>query len=417
MVTSLSVGVTLRAGKTEHLERADSRDLGLRVFVGQRSAIVSSSSLDPANFARLAEQAIAMARVVPEDPYGGLATEACLPDAVDLEGCDLSEPDTASLVARAKIAEDAAMAVGGVTQTDGANAGYGRGQSSLVTSAGFAGHTARSAHSLSVSAIAGTGTGMQTDYDFTSAVFLADLEDAGLIGRNAGERAVHRLNPIRPKTAILPVVYDPRVSAGLLGHFIGAINGASIARGTSFLKDSLGKQVFAPGIIIRDDPRRVRGFRSRVFDGEGVPTMTRDLIADGVLTGWLLDSRTARQLGLKTTGNASRGTSAPPSPSATNLTLQPGTLTPAELMADIKEGLYVTELMGTAVNGITGDYSRGASGFMIRNGVLAEPVGEITIAGTLQHIFAHMVPANDLRLRRGTDAPTVRVDGLTMAGA
>ena len=416
MVAGTSLSVTLRAGQTEHLERAEGRDLGLRVFVGKRSAMVSSSSLDPTSFARLAEQAVAMAKVVPEDPYGGLADEARMPDDIDLDVCDMAEPDAASLIGRAKLAEDAALAVAGVTQAEGAEAGYSRTESAIVTSAGFAGRTARSGHSVSVSALAGTGTGMERDYDYTSAVFLADLEDAGLIGRNAGERAVRRLNPSRPKTAVLPVVYDPRVSAGLIGHFIGAINGAGIARGTSFLKDSLGKQVFAPGIIIRDDPRRVRGLRSRIFDGEGVPTAPRDLIADGILTGWLLDSRTARQLGLKTTGNAARGTSAPPSPSATNLTLQPGTMSPAELMDDIKEGLYVTELMGTAVNGITGDYSRGASGFMIRNGVLAEPVGEITIAGTLQHIFAHMVPANDLRLRRGTDAPTVRVDGLTMAG-
>lgn len=416
MVAGTSLSVTLRAGQTEHLERAEGRDLGLRVFVGKRSAMVSSSSLDPASFARLAEQAVAMAKAVPEDPYGGLADEARMPDKINLDVCDMAEPDAASLIGRAKAAEDAALAIPGVTQAEGAEASYSRSDSAIVTSAGFAGSTSRSGHSVSVSALAGTGTGMQRDYDYTSAVFLADLEDAGLIGRNAGERAVRRLNPIRPKTAHLPVIYDPRVSAGLLGHFIGAINGASIARGTSFLKDSLGKQVFAPGIVIRDDPRRVRGLRSRIFDGEGVPTAARDLIADGILTGWLLDSRTARQLGLKTTGNAARGTSAPPSPSPTNLTLQPGTMTPAELMADIKEGLYVTELMGTAVNGITGDYSRGASGFMIRDGMLAEPVGEITIAGTLQHIFAHMVPANDLRLRRGTDAPTVRVDGLIMAG-
>ena len=215
---------------------------------------------------------------------------------------------------------------------------------------------------------------------------------------------------------MLTVVFDPRVAAGLIGHFIGAINGASIARGTSFLKDSLGKRVFAPGLVLVDEPRRRRGLRSRLFDGEGVPTRNRNLVDDGVVTTWLLDSRTARQLGMKTTGHAARGTSGPPSPAPTNLYLQPGKLSPAALMADIKEGLYVTELMGTAVSTLTGDYSRGASGYMIRNGVLAEPVAEITVASTLQHIFAQMVPADDLRLRRGMDAPTVRVDGMTMAG-
>ncbi len=416
-VAGTSLSVSVRAGVVEHLERAEGRDLGLRVFVGRRSAIVSSSTFDPGGFAALAEQAVAMARVVPEDPFGGLADEARAPDAADLEVCDLVEPDAADLIGRARVAEDAALAVAGVVQAEGAEAGYSRSESAIVTSAGFAGRTARSGHSVSVSALAGSGTAMERDYDYTSAVWLADLEEAGLIGRNAGERAVRRLNPRRPKTGVMSVVFDPRVSVGLVRHFIGAINGAGIARGTSFLKDSLGKRVFAPGIFIVDEPRRRRGLRSRLFDGEGVPTQDRNLVEDGVVTTWLLDSRTARQLGMVTTGHAARGTSGPPSPGATNLYLRPGGLTPAALMADIKEGLYVTELMGTAVSILTGDYSRGASGYMIRDGVLAEPVAEITIAGTLQHIFAHMVPASDLRLRRGTDAPTIRVDGLTVAGS
>jgi PmbA protein len=213
------------------------------------------------------------------------------------------------------------------------------------------------------------------------------------------------------------VVYDPRVASSLLGHLSGAINGASVARGTSFLKDKMGQRIFAPGITVIDDPRRPRGLRSRPFDGEGVPTAQRLIIEDGVLTTWLLDSRSARQLGLRTTGHASRGTSAPPSPGATNLYLAAGTLSPVELMADIVEGFYVTELIGMGVNGVTGDYSRGAAGFMIRNGVLAEPVAEITIAGTLPEMFAHLTPANDLRFRRGTDAPTVRVEAMTLAGS
>jgi PmbA protein len=258
---------------------------------------------------------------------------------------------------------------------------------------------------------------MQRDYDYASAVHLSDLEDAAGIGRSAAARAVARLNPARPATARLPVVYDPRVSAGLVGHFVGAVNGAAVARGTSFLKDRMGTQVFPAGIAIIDDPRRVRGLRSRPFDAEGVPTRALTLVEDGVLRSWVLDSRSARQLGLRTTGHAGRGTSGPPSPGTTNLHLAPGRLTPAELMADIAEGLYVTELIGMGVNGVTGDYSRGAAGFMIRNGQLAEAVAEVTIAGTLQEMFAHLTPANDLRFRRGTDAPTVRIDGMTMAGA
>ena len=416
-VSGTSLSVSLRGGVVEHLERSEGRDIGLRVFVGRRSAIVSASSFNPAGFAALAEQAVAMARVVPEDPFGGLAGEARVPDVMDLEMCDFAEPDAASLIARARVAESAALAVAGVVQAEGAEAGYSRSASAIATSAGFFGETQRSGHSLSVSALAGAGVLMERDYDYTGAVWLADLEDAEGIGRNAGERAVRRLNPGRPRTGVMSVVYDPRVASGLVGHFIGGINGASIARGTSFLKDSLGQRIFAPGLVIVDEPRRRRGLRSRLFDGEGVPTQNRNLVDDGVVTTWLLDSRTARQLGMATTGHAARGTSGPPSPSATNLYLQPGKATPAELMADIKEGLYVTELMGTAVSTLTGDYSRGASGFMIRNGELAEPVSEITIASTLQHMFAQMVPANDLRLRRGTDAPTVRIDGMTMAGA
>ena len=236
------------------------------------------------------------------------------------------------------------------------------------------------------------------------------------IGRRASERAIARLNPTRPKTAKIPVVYDPRVAGGILGHLSGAINGSAVARGTSFLKEKLGQRIFRAGIDIHDDPRRVRGARSRVFDAEGTPTVSRKLVQDGVLTTWLLDSRTARQLGLVSTGNAARGVGGPPSPSATNLYLAAGTLTPAELMADIKLGLYVTELIGMGVNGVTGDYSRGAAGFMIRDGALAEPVAEITVAGNLVAMFASLTPANDLTFRRGTDSPTVRIEGMTMAG-
>lgn len=417
LVSGTSVSVQRRLGRTEQLERSESRDLGLRVFVGRRSAIVSSTTADPAGFAQLAERAVDMARIVPEDPFAGLAEEAHAAADPGLDMDDAREPEAAALVARASIAEEAALAVPGITNSEGAEAGYSRNEIALVTSAGFAGTYARTNHSVSAVALAGEGTAMQRDYDYSSAVHLADLEDAAELGRKAAEKALARMNPTRPRTAKLPVVYDPRVSSSLLGHLMGAVNGGAIVRGTSFLKDKLGQRIFAPGIMVRDDPRRRRGLRSRPFDGEGVPTAARAIIEDGVLTTWLLDSRSARQLGLATTGHAARGTGSPPSPSPTNLWLEAGTMTPAELMADIKEGLYITEMMGSAVNGITGDYSRGATGFMIRDGALAEPVAEITVAGSLPAMFLAMVPADDLRFRRGTDAPTVRVDGMTLAGA
>jgi PmbA protein len=416
LVSGASLSVQRRLGKTEHVERSEGQDLGLRVFLGQHAAIVSSSAVAPSSFKELAERAVAMARVVPEDPYSGLADTAAPPEPVALDLEDASEPATEVLVARAAAAEDAALAVSGITNSEGAEAGFGRTEVFLVTSAGFTGRLVRTSHSVSASAIAGAGTGMQRDYDYHSTVHLADLDDPTAIGRSAGDRAIARLNPARPSTAKLPVIYDPRVAGGLLGHLAGAINGASVARGTTFLKDRLGQRIFAPGITIRDDPRRVRGLRSRPFDGEGTPTVGRALIDDGVLTTWLLDSRSARQLGLRSTGHAARGTGGPPSPSVTNLYLAAGMQTPAELMADIKLGLYVTELIGMGVNGVTGDYSRGAAGFMIRDGALAEPVAEITIAGHLLDMFAHLAAANDLRFRRGTDSPTVRVEGMTMAG-
>jgi PmbA protein len=416
LIAGTTLAVQRRLGKTEHVERAEGRDLGLRVFLGQRVAIVSSTTLDPAGFPLLAERAVAMANVVPEDPYAGLADTATVPGPAALDLEDPTEPDTAALLARAAAAEDAALAVAGVTNSEGASASYGRGEVLLVSSAGFAGRMARTSHTISASALAGTGTGMQRDFDYHTAIHLADLDDPAAIGRSAGERAIARLNPSRPATMKVPVVYDPRVAGGLLGHFAGAINGASVARGTSFLKDRMGQRVFGAGVSIADDPRRVRGLRSRAWDGEGTPTASQGLIQDGVLTSWLLDARSARQLGLRSTGHAARSTGGPPSPAPTNLYLGSGRLTPAELMADIKLGFYVTELIGMGVNGVTGDYSRGAAGFMIRGGVIAEPVAEVTVAGNLIDMFANLTPANDLRFRRGTDAPTVRVEGMTLAG-
>ncbi|MBV9734570.1 MAG: TldD/PmbA family protein [Acidisphaera sp.] len=417
LVAGTSLGVARRLGRVEHLERSEGRDLGLRVFVGRCSAIVSASSIDPAGFAALAERAVAMARVVPEDPYSALADPVPPANAGPLELEDPAEPDADALIARAAAAEEAALAVPGVTNTEGAEAGFGRTELHLATSRGFAGRYVRTSHSVSATALAGGGTGMQRDYDFSSAVHLEDLEDAAAIGRSAGERAIARLGPRRPATARLPVLFDPRVAGSLLGHLAGAINGAAVARGTSFLKEKLGSRIFPAGLAVHDDPLRRRGLRSRPFDAEGLPTAPRAVIEDGVLTTWLLDLRSARQLGMASTGHAARGVGGPPGPSPTNFYLAPGRLTPAELMEDVRLGLYVTEMMGMGVNAVTGDYSRGAAGFMIRDGALAEPVAEITIAGTLPEMFAHLTPANDLRFRRGTDAPTLRVEGMTLAGA
>jgi PmbA protein len=418
LIGGASLSVQRRLGQTEHLERSESRDLGLRVFVGRRQAVVSSTAVDPAGFVQLAERAVAMARVVPEDPFAGLAELAAPPqDVVALDLEDPAEPDAAALAGRAAAAEEAALAVPGVTNSEGAEAHYGRMVLMLASSAGFAGSFARTAHTVSASVVAGSGTAMQRDYDVASSVHLADLDDAARIGRSAGERAVARLNPTRPRTAKLPVVFDPRVARGLLGHFAAAINGASIARGTSFLKDRMGQRVFAPGIAIVDDPTRRRALRSRPFDGEGVPGRELLLADDGVLGTWLLDSRSARQLGLASTGHASRSPGGPPSPAPSNLYLRGGVASPAEMMADIREGFYVTELIGMGVNMVTGDYSRGAAGFMIRNGMRAEPAAEVTIAGTLAEMFAALVPANDLEFRFGTDSPTVRIDNMTLAGA
>ncbi len=418
LIVGTSLGVQRRLGQTEHVERAESRDLGLRVFVGKRAAIVSSNVLDRGGFAALAERAVAMARVVPEDPFAGLA-EAMAPvaDAAQLDLDDPGEPNVAALLDRAAAAEDAALAVPGITNTEGTEAGFGRTEIALATSAGFFGCYRRSSHSVAATALAGRGTGMQRDYDYATVVHAADLEDPAAIGRRAAERALARLDPARPATAVLPVIYDPRVAGSLLGHLLGAINGAAVARGTSFLRERMGSRIFAPGITVHDDPHRVRGLRSAPFDGEGVPTAARDLIADGVLTTWLLDARSARQLGMRSTGHAGRGTGGPPSPGASNVHLEPGSLSPAALMADIKLGLYVTELIGMGVNNVTGDYSRGAAGFMIRDGAIAEPVAEITVAGNLIEMFSRLTPADDLVFRRAVNAPTVRIDGLTMAGA
>ncbi|TPG53570.1 TldD/PmbA family protein [Roseomonas nepalensis] len=417
LAAGASLSLQMRLGEVENVERAEGFDIGLRVFLGKRQAIVSTTDADPRGFAGLAERAVAMARAVPEDPFGGLPDRVPALADLPLDMDDGVEPDVARLTERARRAEDAARAIAGVTNSEGAEAGWSRTVIALAASNGFAGTYTRSGHSLSVTALAGQGTGMERDYDYASATHLSDLDDPETLGRNAGERAVRRLNPIRPPTARLSVVYDPRVAGSILGHLVGAANGASVARGTSFLRERMGTQVMAKGLTLRDDPTRPRGPRSRPFDAEGMPTAPLAIVEDGVLNHWLLDWRAARQLGLASNGRASRSVGGTPSPSTTNLWLEPGTLSPEALMSDIAEGLYVTEMIGSSINGLTGDYSRGASGFMIRGGQLAEPFSGVTIAGNLLEMFLNITPASDLRFRRGTDSPTLRIEGLTMAGA
>jgi PmbA protein len=415
---SASLSHAQRLGKVEKLERSESYDLGLRVLIGKRQAIVSSNDRSPAALSELIERAIAMAKTVPEDPYCGLAAADELArdwPSLDLE--DPTEPAPEILIARAGAAEDAARAVPGVTNSEGAEASWSRSKVALVASNGFAGSYSGTHSSISAAVLAGAGTGMERDYDYSTAVWAEDLLDAAAIGKTAGERAVKRLNPRKVPTQKVPVVFDPRVAGGMLRHLVGVISGPAIARGTSFLKDKLGQRIFPAGLAIIDDPHRRRGLRAKPFDGEGVRNQRRALIEDGVLQTWLLDLRSARQLGLRTTGHASRGTSGPPGPAPTNLYMEPGKVTPDALIADIKQGFYVGELMGMGVNGVTGDYSRGAAGFWIDDGKLAYPVSEVTIAGNLKDMFLHLTPANDLVFKTGSDAPTLRIEGMTVAGA
>ena len=417
-VEGVSSSVSYRLGKLEDVERAESYDLGLRVFVGARVAIVSSTDFSADALAALPTRAVAMARLAPEDKFAGLApTDRLAKSWPDLDLADAAEPAADRLIELARAVEGAAMAVPGVTNSEGGGASFSRNAVALATSTGFHGRYAGTSHGIGVAVLAGEGTGMERDYDHDSARHAGDLRGAEEIGRAAGEKAVRRLNPRSMKSQSVPVVFHPDEAGGLLGHFAGAISGASIARGVSFLKEKMGQAVFAPGIRVIDDPHRVRGLRSKPFDGEGVANARRALIEDGKLTSWLLDCASARQLGLETTGHASRGPGGPPSPSITNLYLEAGAASVKELIGDIKQGFYVTELMGMGVNNVTGDYSRGAAGFWIENGEIAFPVSEITIAGNLLDMFARLVPASDLVFRHGTNAPTVRIDGMTLAGA
>jgi PmbA protein len=415
-VRGVSLSVEVREGAVEESTRAEGDDVGLRVFVGRRQAVISTNDIQ-ADAAELAQRAVAMAKVAPEDVYTGLADPDRLArDIPDLDLVDPELPTIATLETRARSAEAAARAVKGVSKSGGASASAGIGGMVLVTSHGFHGAYLSSSQGISVEAIAGEGTAMERDYDYSSVIHGSDLESAEKVGRTAGERAVKRLNPRKVATKKVPVVFDRRAAGSLVGHLASAINGAAVARKTSFLRDKLGQRLFKPGIRILDDPLRKRGLRSRPFDAEGVAVKPLAMIEDGVLMSWFLDSATARELKLSTTGHAQRAVSSSPSPGASNLHLAAGSDTPETLIRDIAEGFYITDLIGMGVNQVTGDYSRGASGFWIENGELGYPVSEVTIAGHLREMFAALTPASDLEFRYGINAPTVRLEGLTVAG-
>lgn len=414
-----SESVSVRLGQLEDVERSESESIGLRVFVGNRSASIQTSDFSAAGFAELVDRAVAMARLAPEDEFAGLAPADRLfgGELPDLDLSDPHEPGPERLRALAEEAEDAARAVEGVTNSNGGGAAFSRSVVALATSHGFARGYGATGHSLHASVVAGSGGAMETDYAHRSARHAADLPGPAEIGREAGERTVARLDSTSLPSKPMPVVFDPRVSNGLIGHLLGAMSGPAVARKASFLMDRKDEQLFDPAIRIVEDPLRLRGLRSRPFDGEGLGCRPRSLVEDGRIFGWMTNAASARQLDCPMTGHASRGGGGSPGVSAANVYMEPGSSTPDELMADIAEGLYVTGLFGQGVNGVTGDYSRGANGFRIVDGRIAGAVSEITVAGNLIDMFRRLVPANDLEFHHAVDAPTLRIDGMTVAGS
>lgn len=414
-----SESVSVRLGALEDVSRSESEGVGLRVFLGRRSASIQTSDFSAESFAVLVERVVEMARLAPEDPFAGLAPEGLLMQGPtpDCDLADATEPGPEDLREAALATEDAARAVAGVTNSNGAGAGFSASVTAIATSHGVARAVTATGHSLSASVIAGEGSQMQTDHAWRSARHREDLPDAAGIGREAGTRAVARVGPASLPSRAMPVVFDPRVGSGLIGHLLGAMSGAAVARKASFLLGHEREQLFHPAIRIVEDPLRKRGLASRPFDGEGLPTVQRALVENGHIFGWLTNAAASRQLGIPLTGHASRGTGGAPGVTTANIHLEPGSLTPEALMADIDDGLFVTDLFGQGVNLVTGDYSRGAAGFRIVNGEIAGPVAEITIAGHLLAMFRALTPANDLEFRRAVDVPTLRIDGMTVAGS
>ena len=420
-VAGTSVSIDVRAGALEHAERSEGTDVGLRVFVGQRSAIVSASDTSEATLTNMAERAIAMAAEAPEDPHVGLADPDQLARDWDVGALELyddtPEPDPAELQDNAARAEAAALAVAGVAQVQGASAAYGARQIHLATSNGFSGGYARSDRMTSCVAIAGEGLGMERDYDGDSRLFQADLRSPEEIGTRAGTRAAERFGAKKPPSGAFPVLFDERISSSLIGHLVGAANGAAIARGGSWLREKRGEQVLPKGLSIEDNPLRPRVSGSRPFDAEGLPARIRQIVDNGVLTGWTLDLASARKLGMESTGSAARGTSSAPAPSVGNFALTQGAQSRDALLAQMGTGLLITSMIGSTINPNTGDYSRGASGFWVENGEITYPVNECTVAGNLHEMLASLIPANDARTHLSRVVPSLLVEGLVLAGA
>ncbi|MFK7763550.1 MAG: TldD/PmbA family protein [Roseobacter sp.] len=417
--TSLSIDV--RAGVLEHAERSEGIDIGLRVFLGQRSATVSASDVRDATLEEMAIRAVAMAQESPEDPYVGLAEPAQLGAVADIDALELfdatPEPSPAALQEDAARAEAAALENTEISQVQSASAGYSSRRVHLAATNGFQGGYSRTDRGLSCVAISGAGASMERDYDGDSRIFQSDLRTPEEIGARAAERAVARGGARKPPTGSYPVMFDERIASSLIGHLLVAANGASIARGASWLRDAKDSQVLPAGLSLHEDPHRPRATGSRPFDAEGLPTRPRDIVADGVLTGWTLDLATARKLGLESTGNAARGTSSAPSPSTWNVALTQGDRTRDALIRDMGTGLLVTSLIGATINPNTGDYSRGAAGIWIEKGEITHAVNECTIAGNLLEMLRNMVPANDARAHLSRVVPSLLVPGMTLAGS
>ena len=415
IVRSRSRSVSVRLGKVEGVDASESDDFSLRVFVGSRVASVSANPGFDAQ--TLVERAVAMAKASPEDPFACLADDADLSkDHPDLGMLDLTEVSSAELTDAALEAEAAALAVPGITNSAGSGASTSMGGLVLVTSRGFSGSYMATRFGRGVSVIAGEGTAMERDHEGDSRVRYVDLDAAAELGRKAAERAVKKLNPRKADTGTgLTVIYDPRVARGLVSHIASAINGAAIVRKTSFLMDMMGKQILRKGLTITDDPKIFRGSASRPFDGEGVSGEKLLMVEDGVLQTWFLATSQARELGLKTNGRGVRGGTSV-SPSSSNMALEPGDVSPEDMLKSVKSGFYVMEMIGHGANLVTGEYSRGAAGFWIENGELTYPVSEVTIAGNMKDMFLSMTPANDIDRTYSTASPTVMIENMTLAG-
>ena len=417
-VNGTSVQVRVRNGATDKVERSEATDFGLRVFVNGASAVVSGTARSAQDYQTLAERAVAMAKIAPPDASLSLQDTTGRADVpASLELADDARPDTETLTGLALAAEAACHEVKGVTKTDGSGASAGHREIALVTSNGFSGTYLRTGYSISASAIAGEGTSMERDYDYSSKVHFADLEEAHTIGKRAGELAVRALNPRKMASQKCPVIFEARLASSFPSLLARAANGSGVVRGTSFLKDMMGQQVFASGIMIVDEPQLVRGLSSKPFDAEGMICETLNLVEDGVLSNWLLDGRTAAKLGLTSNGRAARSTGGQPSPSSTNLRLANGSVAVADMISGISDGILITSMFSSGVNMVTGDYSRGAAGLRIENGGITHPVSEITIAGNLKDMFANLTPGDDLEMKSSTNAPTCLVEGMTVAGA